>query len=67
MLIALNILEGFDLKKLGHNTPQYLHVPAEAFKLAFADRNPYITTRDLRRTLPSSNCFQNPTRPYGAG
>lgn len=43
MLIALNILENFDLKKLGHNTPQYLHVLTEAFKLAFADRYPYIT------------------------
>ncbi|MCC6365665.1 MAG: gamma-glutamyltransferase [Bryobacterales bacterium] len=43
MLMALNILEGFDLKKLGHNTPEYLHVLMEAFKLAFADRYPYIT------------------------
>jgi gamma-glutamyltranspeptidase/glutathione hydrolase len=43
MLQALNILEGFDLKKLGHNTPAYLHVLTEAFKLAFADRIPYIT------------------------
>jgi gamma-glutamyltranspeptidase/glutathione hydrolase len=43
MLMALNILEGFDLKKLGHNSPQYLHLLTEAFKLAFADRYPYIT------------------------
>jgi gamma-glutamyltranspeptidase/glutathione hydrolase len=43
MLQALNILEGFDLRKLGHNTPGYLHVLTEAFKLAFADRYPYIT------------------------
>jgi gamma-glutamyltranspeptidase/glutathione hydrolase len=43
MLMALNILEGFDLKKLGHNSPQYLHVLTESFKLAFADRYPYIT------------------------
>ncbi|HZT32300.1 MAG TPA: gamma-glutamyltransferase [Bryobacteraceae bacterium] len=43
MLLALNILEGFDLQKLGHNTPAYLHVLTEAFKLAFADRYPYIT------------------------
>lgn len=43
MLQALKILEGFDLKKLGHNTPAYLHVLAEAFKLAFADRYPYVT------------------------
>jgi gamma-glutamyltranspeptidase/glutathione hydrolase len=43
MLQALNILEGFDLNKLGHNTPEYLHVLTEAFKLAFADRYVYIT------------------------
>jgi gamma-glutamyltranspeptidase/glutathione hydrolase len=43
MLQALAILKGFDLAKLGHNSPEYLHVVAEAFKLAFADRFPYIT------------------------
>jgi gamma-glutamyltranspeptidase / glutathione hydrolase len=43
MLMALKILKGFDLKKLGHNNPLYLHVLTEAFKLAFADRYPYIT------------------------
>ena len=43
MLEALNILEGYDLKKLGHNTPAYLHALTEAFKLAFADRYAYIT------------------------
>lgn len=29
-LIALNILEGFDLKSLKHNSPQYLHLLVEA-------------------------------------
>ncbi len=43
MLEALNILEGYDLRKLGHNTPAYLHLLTEAFKLAFADRYVYIT------------------------
>ncbi len=43
MLIALNILEGFDLKDLGHNSADYVHVVAEALKLAFADRNHYIS------------------------
>lgn len=42
MLQALNILEGFDLKGMGHNSPQYLHVVTEALKLAFADRNKYV-------------------------
>ena len=41
MLEALNILEGFDLKKMGHNSPEYLHTVVEAVKLAFADRDRY--------------------------
>ena len=34
----LAILDGFDLPALGHNTAEYLHVLAEAVKLAFSDR-----------------------------
>jgi gamma-glutamyltranspeptidase/glutathione hydrolase len=41
MLEALNILEGYDLKAMGHNSPQYLHTVVEAAKLAFADRDRY--------------------------
>jgi gamma-glutamyltranspeptidase / glutathione hydrolase len=41
MLEALNILEGFDLKSMGHNSPEYLHIVIEAVKLAFADRDRY--------------------------
>jgi gamma-glutamyltranspeptidase/glutathione hydrolase len=41
MLEALNILEGFDLKAMGHNSPQYLHTVVETVKLAFADRDRY--------------------------
>jgi gamma-glutamyltranspeptidase/glutathione hydrolase len=41
MIEALNILEGFDLKSMGHNSPQYLHTVVEAVKLAFADRDAY--------------------------
>lgn len=52
MLIALNILEGFDLKALGHNTPAYLHVLTESFKLAFADRIPYITDPRFYKDAP---------------
>ena len=39
MLQALNILEGYDLKAMGHNTPAFLHAQVEAVKLAFADRD----------------------------
>jgi gamma-glutamyltranspeptidase/glutathione hydrolase len=41
MLEALNILEGYDLKAMGHNSPRYLHTVVEAVKLAFADRDRY--------------------------
>ena len=34
----LNILEGFDLTVLGHNTAKTLHLMAEAQRLAFGDR-----------------------------
>ena len=34
----LNILENFDLKKMGPNSPDLIHVVAEAMKAAFADR-----------------------------
>ena len=37
-LFALNILETFDLKTLGHNSAEYIHAGVEAVKLAFADR-----------------------------
>jgi gamma-glutamyltranspeptidase/glutathione hydrolase len=41
MIEALNMLEGFDLKAMGHNSPQYLHTVVEVVKLAFADRDEY--------------------------
>jgi gamma-glutamyltranspeptidase/glutathione hydrolase len=41
-LEMLNILEGFDLKALGHNSAAYLHLLVEAKKIAFADRDAWI-------------------------
>ena len=37
----LALLAGSDLKALGHNSPEYLHLFIEAAKLAFADREAY--------------------------
>jgi len=42
-LEMLNILEGYDLKGLGHNSPELLHLLIEAKKIAFADRDYYLT------------------------
>src|SRR5262249_35902697 len=45
-LEMLNILEGFDLKSLEHNSAEHLHLMIEAKKLAFADRDEYIADPD---------------------
>jgi gamma-glutamyltranspeptidase / glutathione hydrolase len=41
LLQALNILDRFDLKGMGHNSADYLHTVTEALKLAYADRDTY--------------------------
>jgi gamma-glutamyltranspeptidase/glutathione hydrolase len=46
-LIALNVLEDFDLPLLGHNSADYCHSVLEAIKLAFADRNRYVTDPEV--------------------
>ncbi len=46
-LIALNMLEESDLPALGHNSPDYCHLILETLKLAFADRNYYVTDPDV--------------------
>ena len=48
-LQMLNIMEGFDLKAMGHNSADYLHTLAEAKKLAFADRARFIADPDRSR------------------
>src|SRR3989440_6191531 len=40
-LQILNILEGFDLAKMGRNSPETLHAMIEAKKIAWADRAKY--------------------------
>lgn len=46
-LFLLNLLEGYDLKALGHNTADYIHTCVEAAKLAYADRERYLGDMDF--------------------
>ena len=46
-LFALNILEGFDLKAMKHNSAAFIHTSAEAVKLAFADREKFLGDMDF--------------------
>jgi gamma-glutamyltranspeptidase/glutathione hydrolase len=40
-LQQLRLLEGFDLRAMGHNSAAYIHTLVEAAKLAFSDRERY--------------------------
>lgn len=61
VLQMLNVLEGFNLRALGHGTADYYHLLVEATKLAFADRDrwlgdPAFTEIPLARLI---------SKPYG--
>ena len=46
LLQEMNLVEQFDLKSLGCNTPESIHLMVEAKKLAFADREAYMADPD---------------------
>jgi len=46
-LLALNLLEGYDLKTMGLNSADYIHTSVEAIKLAMADRDKYLGDMDF--------------------
>lgn len=48
----LNILEGFDLAALGHNSADYLHVLTEAMRRAYADRAEHLGDPDFNESMP---------------
>jgi gamma-glutamyltranspeptidase / glutathione hydrolase len=49
MLEMLNLLEGYDLGGMRHNSTDYIHTLTEAMKLAFADRDRYYGDPDFVR------------------
>jgi len=48
-LQQLRILEGFDLRRMRHNSADYIHHSIEAAKLAFADREAYYADPEFER------------------
>ena len=48
----LNILEGYDLASLGHNSADYLHVLTEAMRRAYADRAEHLGDPDFNASMP---------------
>ncbi|MBN2220501.1 MAG: gamma-glutamyltransferase [Kosmotogaceae bacterium] len=76
----LNIMENFDLKSLGDNTAETLHIWSEAMKLVFADRAKYmadtdfaevplygLTSKDYAKLLAENIDMNKPIVSVGAG
>lgn len=49
VLQALNILEQFDVRALEHNSPEFVHLVAEAMKLAFIDEDAFNTGKSYAK------------------
>jgi gamma-glutamyltranspeptidase/glutathione hydrolase len=55
-LEMLEVIEGFDLKSMGPQSADSLHLLIEAKKLAFADRDRYLADRDFMK-VPVTDLF----------
>lgn len=63
VLQMLNLLEPFDVKAMGHNSAEFLHLFVEAKKLAFADRARYYADPEVEKDLPIAELI---TKKYAA-
>jgi gamma-glutamyltranspeptidase/glutathione hydrolase len=57
-LEMLRILDAYDLKAMGHNSPTYLHHLIEAKKLAYADLAKYVGDAD-HLTMPAARMLSD--------
>jgi len=59
VLAILNLLEPYDIKGMGHNSAEFLHLFVEAKKLAYADRARFYADPDAAR-LPVAELISKP-------
>lgn len=52
LIEILNILENYDVGSLKVNSPEYIHLFAEAFKLSYADRAQYMADTNFAPDVP---------------
>ena len=52
LIEILNILENYDVGALKVNSPEYIHLFAEAFKLSYADRAQYMADTNFAPDVP---------------
>ena len=53
LLLFLNMLENFDLKKMGYNSPEYIHHISQVINLGFSDSHKYIGDPNFTKTPAS--------------
>ena len=47
LILMLNMLENYDLRALGYNTPEYIHVVSQVINLAISDAHRYVGDPDF--------------------
>ena len=47
LILFLNMLENFDLRSLGYNTPEYIHLISQVINLGMSDSHKYIGDPDV--------------------
>lgn len=52
LIEMLNILEGYNLKEIGHNSALYLHLLTEAMRRAYADRAEHVGDPKFNPDMP---------------
>ena len=60
MLQSLNILENFDLRSMGYNSPRYINTVYQAMSLAFADRDFYYGDIYMPPSEPVTQLLSKP-------
>ena len=58
-LMILNLMEGYDVAALGHNSADAIHLYTEAKKLVWADRDTYVADADANE-LPTMPLISKP-------
>ena len=65
MLQALNILENYDLKAMGYNSPKYIHTVYQAMNLCIPSRDFYYGDTYFPPVARMPDCFQRSMRRSG--
>ena len=67
LLQALNIVENFDLKKMGYNSADYMHTIYQAMNLSFADRDFYYGDPKFASNQPMTGLLSKAYAKQRAG